>query len=49
VQHKISKEIGKSCCDRPVVGPRRMEQLMESLRALEIKFSQEQLDRLDEI
>src|SRR5574339_188008 len=33
----------------PIVGPRKMEQLTESLRAVEITFSQEQLDRLNEI
>jgi len=33
----------------PIVGPRRMEQLTESLRALEIKLSKEQMDKLDEI
>jgi aryl-alcohol dehydrogenase-like predicted oxidoreductase len=33
----------------PIVGPRKMEQLTESLRAVEIKFSDEQLKKLDEI
>lgn len=33
----------------PIIGPRTMEQLTGSLRALEIKFSEEQLARLDEI
>ncbi len=33
----------------PIVGPRKMDQLTESLRAVEIKFSEEQLRRLDEI
>lgn len=33
----------------PIIGPRTMEQLTGSLRALEIKFSKEQLDKLDEI
>jgi aryl-alcohol dehydrogenase-like predicted oxidoreductase len=33
----------------PIVGPRRMEQLTESLRALEIRFGEEQMKRLDEI
>jgi aryl-alcohol dehydrogenase-like predicted oxidoreductase len=33
----------------PIVGPRKMEQLTESLRAVEIKFSQEQMQKLDEI
>ena len=33
----------------PIVGPRKMEQLTESLRAVEIKFSEEQMKRLDEI
>ena len=33
----------------PIVGPRKMEQLTESLRAVEIKFSEEQMRRLDEI
>jgi NDP-hexose C3-ketoreductase / dTDP-4-oxo-2-deoxy-alpha-D-pentos-2-ene 2,3-reductase len=33
----------------PIVGPRTMEQLTESLRAVEIKFSPEQLQKLDEI
>ncbi|WP_119072272.1 aldo/keto reductase [Aggregatilinea lenta] len=33
----------------PIIGPRTMDQLTGSLRALEIKFSDEQLARLDEI
>jgi aryl-alcohol dehydrogenase-like predicted oxidoreductase len=33
----------------PIVGPRKMEQLTGSLRALEIKFSQTDLEKLDEI
>ncbi len=33
----------------PIIGPRTMEQLTESLRALEIKLSPEALTRLDEI
>jgi aryl-alcohol dehydrogenase-like predicted oxidoreductase len=33
----------------PIVGPRKMEQLTESLRAVEIKLSQEQMDRLNEL
>lgn len=33
----------------PIVGPRKMEQLTESLRALEIRFSQDDLKKLDEI
>lgn len=33
----------------PIIGPRTLEQLTGSLRALEIKFSDEQLKRLDEI
>jgi aryl-alcohol dehydrogenase-like predicted oxidoreductase len=33
----------------PIVGPRKMEQLTESLRAVEIKLSKEQMDRLNEI
>lgn len=33
----------------PIIGPRTMEQLTGSLRALEIKFSDEQLKKLDEI
>ena len=33
----------------PIVGPRKMEQLTESLRALEIKFNSEQMQKLDEI
>jgi aryl-alcohol dehydrogenase-like predicted oxidoreductase len=33
----------------PIVGPRTMDQLTESLRAPEIKFSKEQLDKLNEI
>ncbi|HET9589583.1 MAG TPA: aldo/keto reductase [Anaerolineales bacterium] len=33
----------------PIVGPRKMEQLTGSLRALEIKFSQADLEKLDEI
>lgn len=33
----------------PIIGPRTMEQLTGSLRALEIKFSAEQLKELDEL
>ncbi len=33
----------------PIIGPRTMEQFTGSLRALEIKFSEEQLKKLDEI
>jgi aryl-alcohol dehydrogenase-like predicted oxidoreductase len=33
----------------PVIGPRKPEQLTESLRALEIKLNKEQVDKLDEI
>jgi aryl-alcohol dehydrogenase-like predicted oxidoreductase len=33
----------------PIVGPRKMEQLNESPRAVEIKLSREQMDRLNEI
>ncbi|HJR79558.1 MAG TPA: aldo/keto reductase [Anaerolineales bacterium] len=33
----------------PIVGPRKMEQLTGSLRALEIKFSQTDLEKLEEI
>jgi aryl-alcohol dehydrogenase-like predicted oxidoreductase len=33
----------------PIVGPRKMEQLTGSLRALEIKFSQTDLEKIDEI
>jgi aryl-alcohol dehydrogenase-like predicted oxidoreductase len=33
----------------PIVGPRKMEQLTESLRALEIKFTPEQIEGLDKI
>jgi len=33
----------------PIVGPRTLQQLTESLRALEIKLSQEQMEKLDEI
>ena len=33
----------------PIVGPRKMEQLTESLRALEIKLGPEQMDKLNEI
>ena len=33
----------------PIVGPRKMDQLTESLRAVEIKFSKEQLEKLDVI
>jgi aryl-alcohol dehydrogenase-like predicted oxidoreductase len=33
----------------PIIGPRTLEQLDESLRALEIKLQEEQLQRLDEI
>ena len=33
----------------PIIGPRTVEQLKDSARALEIKFSPEQLARLDEI
>jgi aryl-alcohol dehydrogenase-like predicted oxidoreductase len=33
----------------PIIGPRTLDQFTESLRALEIKFSKEQLEKLDEI
>ena len=33
----------------PIVGPRTMDQLTESLRAVEIKFTPEQMAKLDEI
>lgn len=33
----------------PIIGPRTMDQLTGSLRALEIKFTEEQLKKLDEI
>jgi aryl-alcohol dehydrogenase-like predicted oxidoreductase len=33
----------------PIIGPRTMEQLTGSLRALEIEFDQDTLDKLDEI
>ena len=33
----------------PIIGPRTMEQLTGSMRALEIQFTDEQLDKLDEI
>jgi aryl-alcohol dehydrogenase-like predicted oxidoreductase len=33
----------------PIIGPRTLDQLMGSLRALEIQLSGEQLDRLDQI
>ena len=33
----------------PIIGPRTMEQFTGSLRALEIKFTEEQLKKLDEI
>jgi aryl-alcohol dehydrogenase-like predicted oxidoreductase len=33
----------------PIIGPRTMDQLTGSLRALDIKFSEDQLKRLDEI
>jgi aryl-alcohol dehydrogenase-like predicted oxidoreductase len=33
----------------PIIGPRKMEQLTGSLRSLEIKFSQANLEKLDEI
>ncbi len=33
----------------PIIGPGKMEQLTESLRAVEIKLSKEQMDRLNEI
>jgi aryl-alcohol dehydrogenase-like predicted oxidoreductase len=33
----------------PILGPRKMEQLTESLRALEIKFTPEQMESLDKI
>ena len=33
----------------PIIGPRTMDQLTESLRALEIRLSQEQMDKLNEI
>jgi aryl-alcohol dehydrogenase-like predicted oxidoreductase len=33
----------------PIIGPRTVEQLTDSLRTLEIKLSREQMDKLDEI
>lgn len=33
----------------PIIGPRTLEQLTESLRALEIKLGKEQMEKLDEI
>jgi aryl-alcohol dehydrogenase-like predicted oxidoreductase len=33
----------------PIIGPRTIDQLKGSLRALELKFSDETLQRLDEI
>lgn len=33
----------------PIIGPRTLEQLTESLRALEIKLDKEQMEKLDEI
>ena len=33
----------------PIIGPRTIEQLTESARALEIKFAAETLKKLDEI
>jgi aryl-alcohol dehydrogenase-like predicted oxidoreductase len=33
----------------PIIGPRTMDQLEGSLRSLELKFTDEQMDRLDEI
>jgi aryl-alcohol dehydrogenase-like predicted oxidoreductase len=33
----------------PIVGPRTLEQLEQSLRALEIELDEKALDRLDEI
>jgi aryl-alcohol dehydrogenase-like predicted oxidoreductase len=33
----------------PIIGPRTIEQLTDSLRALEIKFSEDSLKKLDEI
>jgi aryl-alcohol dehydrogenase-like predicted oxidoreductase len=33
----------------PIIGPRTMEQLTDSLRAIEIKLNEEQMKRLDEI
>lgn len=33
----------------PIIGPRTLEQLTESLRALEIKLDREQMEKLDEI
>ena len=33
----------------PIIGPRTLEQLEESLEALEIEFSEEEISRLDEI
>ena len=33
----------------PIIGPRTLKQLDDSVRSLEIKFNQEQLNRLDEI
>ncbi|MGE5462573.1 MAG: aldo/keto reductase [Syntrophothermus sp.] len=33
----------------PIIGPRTMEQLTDSMRTVEIKLSKEQMDKLDEI
>ena len=33
----------------PIIGPRTMDQLTGSLRAMEIKFSEDALKKLDEI
>lgn len=41
--------VGQTAVTAPIIGPRTMEQLTGSLRALEIKLTDEQLTKLDEI
>jgi aryl-alcohol dehydrogenase-like predicted oxidoreductase len=41
--------VGQTAVTAPIIGPRTMEQLTGSLRALEIKLTDEQLTKLDKI
>ena len=41
--------IGNPVVTAPIIGPRTVEQLDHSLRALKVKLSAETMDKLDEI
>lgn len=41
--------IHQPAVNAPIIGPRKLEQLENSIRAIEIKFTKEQLDELDKI